>query len=264
MERPSWAPLDVDIDTPNAARMYDYSLGGFHNFAADRALVDQVTKTMPAGIRIAHANRDFLHRAVRALLERGVRQFLDLGSGIPTAGNVHEIAQRHAPDARVVYVDIDPVAVAHGGAILDGNPGAAVIQADLRDAAAILADPQVRTLLDFDQPIAVLLCAILHFIPDADKPKQIIDTLLAATGPGSYVVITHGSRDEVPAEAATITKVYQRTSTPLSLRTRAEIAALFDGYDLLPPGLVPAPAWRPDPNQSAERLPILAGVAVRD
>jgi hypothetical protein len=264
MDRPSWAPPEVDIETPNAARMYDYSLGGSHNFAVDRDLVDRITKTMPEGIRIAHANRGFLRRAVHTLTTLGVRQFLDIGSGIPTVGNVHEIAQKVTPSARVMYVDLDPVAVAHGHAILGDGSLTQVIQGDLRDPEDILARPQLRTLLDLAQPTAVLLCAVLHFVPDTNAPGQIIDTLMGATAAGSYLVISHGSRDAPPNKAEEITQVYQRTSTPLSLRTRDEITALFAGLELLPPGVVSATHWRPDPGDEPEDLPLLAGVARRE
>ena len=263
MDRPSWAPLNVDTDTPNAARMYDYSLGGSHNFAVDRDLVDKITATMPEGIRIAHANRDFLRRAVRTLIAAGVRQFLDLGSGIPTVGNVHEIAQKLAPDTRVMYVDLDPVAVAHAHAILGDDGAARVIQGDLRDPETILSHPHLHSLLDLQQPVAVLLCAVLHFVPDADAPSKIIHRLIGATAPDSYLVISHGSRDTPPETATAITQVYQRTSTPLSLRTREEITTLFAGLELLPPGLVSAAHWRPDGTEKPEQLPILAGVARR-
>jgi hypothetical protein len=263
MDRPSWAPPEVDIETPNAARMYDYSLGGSHNFAVDRDLVDEITKTMPEGTRIAHANRNFLRRAVRTLAGLGVRQFLDVGSGIPTVGNVHEIAQRAAPGSRVVYVDIDPVAVAHGRAILAGTPGVAVVQGDLREPEAILADPQVRGLLGGDRPVAVLLCAVLHFIADTDEPKHLIDVLTGATAAGSHLVISHGSRASEPDGGGEITEVYRRTSTPLSLRTREQVAGMFAGWELLPPGLVPAGYWRPDEGEEPEDLPMLVGVARR-
>jgi hypothetical protein len=260
MDRPSWAPPEVNIDTPNAARMYDYSLGGSHNFAVDRDLVDQITTTMPEGTRIAHANRDFLRRSVRTLAALGVRQFLDIGSGIPTVGNVHEIAQQVAPDSRIMYVDLDPVAVAHSRAILADNPLVGVLRADVREPGDILAHPELRMLLDVGQPIAVLLCAVMHFIPDSDQPAQIIDALVGATVPGSYLVISHGSRDSAPDDVA-ITQAYRRTNTPLALRTREQIAALFAGWELLPPGLVSAACWRPDEGEDPEDLPMLAGVA---
>lgn len=262
MDRPSWVPPEIDIETPNAARMYDYSLGGSHNFAADRALVDKITKAMPEAIPNAYANRGFLRRAVRTLADLGVRQFLDIGSGIPTVGNVHEIVQRVATDARVVYVDADPVAVAHGDAMLRDQPTVEMIQGDLREPDRILADTRVRGLLDFEAPIGVILCAVLHFVPDTDGPGRIVETLMDAVAPGSYLALSHGSRDDQP-NASAITEVYERTSSPLSLRTREEITGFFTGLDLLDPGVTVAGYWRPEQDEEPEDLPLLVGVGRR-
>src|SRR5256714_11738363 len=157
MERPAWAPDGIDLDRPNAARMYDYALGGSHNFAVDREMVEKVEAMMPGSSLIAHANRGFLRRAVRYCLDAGVRQFIDVGSGIPTVSSVHEVARQVAPDTHVVYVDVDPVAVAHSQAILRDDPYTAAIHGDVRRPAEILADPQVTRLIDFDRPVAVLL-----------------------------------------------------------------------------------------------------------
>src|SRR6266540_2022491 len=177
MQRPEWAPEGIDIEKPNAARMYDYALGGSHNFAVDRALVEQAEASMPGASRIAHANRAFLDRVVRWLAAAGVRQYLDIGSGIPTRGNVHEVAQSTAPGARVLYVDIDPVAVAHSRSLLANNPHAHVIQGDLRHADQIVQNPEVRATLDFSQPIAILLFAVLHFIGDDHHPAALVQRL---------------------------------------------------------------------------------------
>src|SRR5947209_6612941 len=160
MERPSWAPEGIDLDRPNAARMYDYALGGSHNFAVDREMVEQVEKIMPGSSLIAHVNRAFLQRAVRLCLDAGIRQFLDIGSGIPTVGSVHEVAQAVDPRARVAYVDVDPVAVAHSRAILVDNPYATAVPGDVRHPAEVLADSEVTALLDLGQPVAVLLIAV--------------------------------------------------------------------------------------------------------
>src|SRR2546421_865213 len=170
MERPDWAPETIDIERPSAARIYDYWLGGSHNFAVDREMARQVTSLVPETPLIMQANRAFLHRAARFLVESGIRQFLDIGSGIPTLGNVHEVVQKAIPDAPVVYVDIDPVAVTHSRHILAGNERVAVIQEDLRRPDRILAHPDATRLLDLDQPVALLLLAVLHFIPDDDDP----------------------------------------------------------------------------------------------
>jgi hypothetical protein len=246
MERPDWAPEGIDIERPSAARIYDYWLGGSHNFAVDRETARQVTAIMPDTPLVMQANRAFLHRAVSYLVDAGVRQFLDIGSGIPTLGNVHEVAQKTAPDARVVYVDIDPVAVAHSQHILAGNDLATVVHEDLRHPDRILAHPDVRRLLDFDRPVAVLLLAVLHFIDDAGDPAALVARLRDAVVPGSYLVLSHGTTDGMPDEAARSMEVLRRTSTPPTSRSRAEVARLFAGFDLVGPGLVWAPQWRPE------------------
>jgi hypothetical protein len=197
-----------------------------------------------------------------------MRQFLDIGSGIPTLGNVHEIAQRAAPDSRVVYVDIDPVAVAHSQQILAGNPNATVIHEDLRRPEEILGHDDVRRLIDFSQPVAVMLVAVLHFISDEDDPAAIIATLREATSPGSHLVMSHGSAESRrPDEAAGGRAVYQRTASPLTLRDRTELRALFAGYDLLEPGVVWVPQWHPDSpdevGEHPEMTAIIGGVGRR-
>ncbi|GAA4249289.1 SAM-dependent methyltransferase [Dactylosporangium darangshiense] len=263
MTRPDWAPDEVDIDVPNAARMYDYSLGGFHNFAVDREMVERIVAMAPDARQIAVANRAFLGRLVRRLVSDGVRQFLDVGSGIPALASTHEVAQQADPGARVVYVDVDPVAVAHGRAILAGNPRAEAVLGDARRPHDILRDTAVTGLIDLAEPVAVLLIAVLHFVPDADDPPGIVRRFRDAVAPGSVIAISHGSpppRRERDAEA--VTGVYQRTSTPLHLRSAAQIAGLLDGLDLLEPGVVPVTGWHPDP-QDAETEPrpeVLAAV----
>ena len=233
--------------------MYDYYLGGSHNFAADRAAAQAMVAAVPEAPLMAQANRAFLRRAVHHLVDAGIRQFLDIGSGIPTVGNVHEIAQRAAPDARVVYVDVDPVAVAHSREILAGNDRAAVVQEDLRHPEAILAHPEVPRLLDFSQPVAVMIVAVLHFIPDADRPEEILRTLRAALAPGSYLVLSQASDDgRSEGERAEAERVYRRTDSPLCIRSRAELTAFFDGFELVDPGVVWVPQWRPDTPESAE------------
>jgi SAM-dependent methyltransferase len=247
MDRPDWAPEGIDIARPSAARIYDYWLGGSHNFAVDREIARQVTAMVPDTALIMQANRAFLHRAVRHLVDAGMRQFLDVGSGIPTLGNVHEVAQKATPDARVVYVDVDPVAVAHSKHILAGNPLAAVIQEDLRRPQHILAHPDVRGLLDFDQPVALLLLAVLHFIPDTDDPAAIIRRLTDALAPGSYLVLSHGTADGISDDAAhRLADLFKRTPTPVISRSRDSINRLFAGLDLVEPGLVWSPLWRPE------------------
>jgi SAM-dependent methyltransferase len=247
MERPDWAPESIDIERPSVARMYDYYLGGSHNFAIDREAARQVIAAVPEAPLMAQANRAFLRRAVRFLVDSGVRQFLDIGSGIPTVGNVHEIAQHAAPEARVVYVDIDPVAVAHSEELLAGNDRAAVFQEDLRRPERILHHPDARKLLDFGQPIAVMIVAVLTFIPDADRPARLLATIRDALVPGSYLTVSQASaegREQDPSTRA----VYQRVDNPLCPRSRAEVAALMAGFELVDPGVVWVPQWRPDEN----------------
>ncbi|MBO4209595.1 SAM-dependent methyltransferase [Micromonospora echinofusca] len=254
MQRPDWAPETIDIERPSVARMYDYYLGGSHNFAVDRAAAQAMIAAVPEAPLMAQANRAFLRRAVQFLLDAGVRQFLDIGSGIPTVGNVHEIATRSAPDARVVYVDTDPVAVAHSREILRGNPSATVIQEDLRRPAEILAHPELRRLLDFSEPIAVMIVAVLHFVPDSDDPAGIIATLRRTLPPGSYLVLSQASADgrATDEEKREAERVYRNTDNPLTVRSRTALTALFDGFDLVDPGVVWVPEWRPDSPDAAE------------
>ncbi len=259
MDQPDWVPDGVDADRPTAARIYDYLLGGFHNFAVDREVARAAIAAMPDVAVQARANRAFLHRAVRFLVQQGITQFLDLGSGIPTLGNVHEIARRNNPDARVVYVDIDPIAVAHGRHILADTAGVAVVQADLRRAEQLLAAPEARDTLRPDQPIAVLAVAVLHAVPDSDDPAGILARLRDALPTGSYLAIAHGTHDSRPEDAAKLTALSSRTTTPLTTRTRDQIAAFFAGFDLVEPGLVWAPQWRPDPPQPAPEQPQRSG-----
>lgn len=247
MSNPSWAPAGVPLDRPSVARMYDYFLGGYHNFAIDRAVAEQVVATYPDFPLIMRANRAFLRRAVLYLAAQGIDQFLDLGSGIPTVGNVHEVAQAVNPAARVVYVDIDPVAVAHSRAILAGNANASVIQADARQPEQIFGDPEVRRLLDLDRPVAVLVLAFLHFLQDDAEAEGLMRGLRDAVAPGSYLVVSHASYDDLPADVRErLEGLYTRTPTPVRSRTREQIAGFFAGFELVEPGLVYVPAWRPE------------------
>jgi SAM-dependent methyltransferase len=252
-----------------AARIYDYILGGTHNFPADRAAADMLVQGTPVLPAIARSNRAFLRRAVRFLADAGIRQFLDIGSGIPTAGNVHEVAEL-VPDARVMYVDIDPVAVAESLDLLEGNDRATAIRADLRDAQAILDHPELKRLIDFDQPVALLLVSMLHFVDD--DAYAAVGRLIAALGPGSYLAISHGTiPDETLAGDIDGARAVYRanTATPLITRSRDEIARFFTGLDLVEPGLVWVPLWRPapdDPTDFADKAMVsgvLAGVGVK-
>ncbi|WP_117208914.1 SAM-dependent methyltransferase [Allorhizocola rhizosphaerae] len=237
-----------------AARMYDFFLGGTHNFPADREAAKAIIGMFPHTPVAAQVNRAFLRRAVRYLCEQGVRQFLDIGSGIPTEGNVHEIVQEASPGARVVYVDIDPVAVAESQELLQGNAHATAIQGDLRNPGAILSHPQVRKVLDFDQPIAVLLVAVLHFIDD-DAAHGAVRQLLGAVCPGSYLVVSHLLDDDPDEPAATpeeldrVHDIYKRqTAAMLRLRTLPEIKRFFDGLEPVDPGIGFVFDWRPAPD----------------
>lgn len=244
----SWVPPGVDTRRANVARVYDYLLGGSHNFLADRDVGRAIMAIEPNARAIGRANREFLGRAVRFVSAAGISQFLDIGSGIPTEGNVHEIAQQANPAARVVYVDADPVVIAHSQALLDGNENATVVQGDLREPAKILAADGVSRLLDLTQPVALLLVAVLHFIADAEDPWRIVAALRDALAPGSYLVLCHGTDEGKPVVAQAAEKVYDRSaSAQLQMRSRAEIVRFFAGFELAEPGVVTIPAWRPDP-----------------
>ncbi|WP_433065408.1 SAM-dependent methyltransferase [Dactylosporangium sp. CS-033363] len=253
MSLPEWAPDGVDVTVPNAARVYDYGLGGYHNFAVDREFAEQLISAWPGILQVAHTNRAFLGRVVRRLAAQGVRQFLDIGSGIPTRGNVHEVVQAIDPEARVVYVDIDDVAVSHGQAILAGNAHAAAIGGDLRTPARIIGHERVRALLDFEQPVAVLLVAVLHFLSDEDDPPALVRELTAALAPGSFVAVSHFTAvEDLGQEHEQVTKLYGRTPTTVRTRTPEQVAAILAGLDLIEPGIVPITSWHPDPDDPAE------------
>jgi SAM-dependent methyltransferase len=226
--------------------MYDYYLGGHHNFQIDRQVGEQAIALWPDLPLIMRANRAFLRRAVNYIVAQGVTQFLDIGSGIPTVGNVHEVAQRADPTARVVYVDIDPIAVAHSEFILRGTSNVSVLRGDVRDPEAILAHPEVERLLDFRQPLAVLLVALLHFTTDNVEASAAVQTLRDALAPGSFLVISHASPEGMPQESREHEELYRRTPTPLRMRTRREIERFFGDFELIEPGLVFLPLWRPE------------------
>jgi hypothetical protein len=260
-----WAPPGVDTRRANIARVYDYWLGGSHNFRADQDLARQIVAVEPLARDFARANRAFMRRAVRYLADAGIRQFLDIGSGIPTQGNVHEVAQQEDPASRVVYADLDPVVIAHSRAILGDREGATIIEANLRDPEAILASPAVRKLIDFSQPVGLLLVAVLHFIDDAEDPWRIVATLRDALAPGSYLVISHSAFEDRPEMARAVTTVYNRSvAGSWHFRAREDIERFFEGFELVPPGLVLAPKWHPDPGDDpaeTERLwGLLGGV----
>ncbi|GHD88079.1 SAM-dependent methyltransferase [Streptomyces naganishii] len=248
MERPAWAPRSIDISVPSVARIYDYYLGGSHNFEVDREAARKAMEFMPGLPKIMQANRAFMRRAVRFALDEGITQFVDIGSGIPTFGNVHEVAQSADSGARVLYVDHDPVAVAHSQAVLAGNDDTDVLAADLRKPREILESPRLRRLIDLNRPVALLLVAILHFVEDADDPYGAVAELRDALAPGSLLVLTHASYEGIPlpperSEGAV--DVYKDIRNPLIMRSREEITRFFEGYEMVEPGVVPPPLWRP-------------------
>lgn len=235
------------MDNPSSARMYDYFLGGSHNFPVDRRAAEQVQALYPDTPLIMRANRAFLRRAVRFLVARGIDQFLDIGSGIPTVGNVHEAAHRHNPAAHVVYVDSDPIAVHHSLDVLKETSAATAIRADARQPERIFEHPKVRSLLNFGQPVGVLLVAVLHFIEDDTQAYGLVRTLREAMAPGSYLVISHSTLEGVVRErAARTARLYADTVHPFKARPRAQLLPFFEGLEFVDPGLVYAPRWHPE------------------
>ncbi|WP_051971267.1 SAM-dependent methyltransferase [Kitasatospora azatica] len=246
---------DLRPEIPHPARIYNYFLGGKDNFPADRAAAEKVIAVAPQTPGAAKANRAFLQRAVRFVADQGIDQFLDIGTGIPTAGNTHEVAQQVAPQARVVYIDNDPIVLAHARALMagPGHGATSVIQADLRDPAEILADPRVREALDFDRPIALMLVAVLHFVDEEQDPYGIVATLLDALAPGSYLILSHATADfDPPARAEAGKEIYRKATAQVSPRTREQLERLVAGLELAEPGLVVLPKWRPESAEAAE------------
>ncbi|GLX49340.1 SAM-dependent methyltransferase [Streptomyces hygroscopicus subsp. hygroscopicus] len=250
---------------PSIARVYDYLLGGKDNCAVDREIGDRFKIDLPGSVAIAHTNRGALVRAVRTLARAGIRQFVDLGSGLPTADNVHQVAQRHQPGAAVVYVDTDPTVLAHGRALLAENASTTVVQGDVRTPDAIRHHPETERLIDFGQPVGIILSAVFHHLDDDENPAEAVRYWSDRIAPGSYVFISHfrcGHNEETEAAQAELIGAFGRGRW----RTDAEILALFRGLDLQEPGIVPAVQWRPDPTEESrvptvwERL-IAAGLA---
>lgn len=245
-------PSTVDVSKPNVARVYDYYLGGARNFDVDRVFARKILASFPEARNFAIQNRAYQQRAVRYVSQLGVRQFLDLGSGIPTVGPTHEIARQVNPDARVVYVDIEPVAVEHSSMLLADDPNALVLQQDLRDIDAVVA--AARGLLDFDQPVALMILAMLHFLTDDEDPGGVIHDYAKALGPGSYVIISHATAEGPVGDRVSEAAVrYAETTLPGHLRDRDQVAAMMAGFDLVDPAhgtggprIVWTPEWRPD------------------
>jgi S-adenosyl methyltransferase len=245
-----WAPPEVDTTKPHSARMYDYFLGGKTNFPVDRAAAEQTLAAVPHARTAARANRAFLLRAVDHLARLGIRQFLDIGTGIPVEGrNTHDAAQKIAPDSRVVYVDNDPIVLAHARALLSSHPDGATayLDADVHDPDAILADPSLTATLDLEQPLALLLMAILHFVPDENKPTDVLRRLTDPLPSGSYLVVSHLTGDFDPATTSGGVAAYRRAGIPMQVRSRPEVAALVPaGWELLEPGVDVVSHWRPE------------------
>ncbi|WP_018386535.1 SAM-dependent methyltransferase [Wenjunlia vitaminophila] len=265
------APDRLRQDRPHSARMYDYYLGGKTNYAVDRAAAEQVISRFPAIRTVAQVNRAFVHRSARFLArERGVRQFLDIGTGIPTAPTLHDVVQQEVPEARVAYVDNDPIVLVYADSLLSGSPQGLTdyVEADVTDPQALLekVEESASRCIDFDQPVGLSLNAVLHFVPDGMDPYGVVRTLVARLAPGSYLTISHCTPDFDPLAWAEIVDVYNRSGTPTQVRGKDEVARFFDGLDLIDPGVVLANRWRPEPGSgpgvvSDAQVSLYVGVA---
>jgi len=252
---------EIETDRPSIARLYDYLLGGTHNFAADRELAHKLLQAEPNARYIVAENRAFLGRAVRFLLSAGIRQFIDLGAGIPTQQNVHEIAQKHDPEAKVVYVDNDPIAVAHSRQILWDRSRARVIEGDLREPDSVLDHPDLTSLIDLNQPVGLLMISVLHFVPDSGEPVSAVDRFARTLAPGSHLVIAHATHEAAPEAAAQVHDLSTTATASIHPRAREEIMPFFSRFDLVEPGLVYLSSWRPDePPADPDVVWIFGGV----
>jgi O-methyltransferase involved in polyketide biosynthesis len=247
-----FSPYEPDVDTPNAARMYDYYLGGKDNYPADREAAEKIMALGPSR-DICIANRRFLGRAVRLAAQSGVRQFLDLGTGLPTQDNVHEVAKRVAPGARVVYVDYDPVVLAHARALRAIDETTTVVRQDVRAPQEVLEHPDVLRLIDFSEPVAVLFVAVLHCLTDEEDPWGVVRTFAGRMAPGSHLIVSHLTDDAHPEVGAAAREVYDDATAPLIHRGHAAISRFFEGFDLLEPGVTVVNEWRPDSAEDRER-----------
>lgn len=260
MTTPSF-PDELDKERPSVARLYDYFLGGTHNFAADRELARKLLQAEPNARYIVAENRAFLGRAVRYLLSAGIRQFIDLGSGIPTQQNVHEIAQKHDPEAKVVYVDNDPIAVAHSRQVLWDRSRARVIEGDLREPDSVLEHHDLTSLIDLNKPVGLLMISVLHFVPDSGDPVSVVGRFARTLAPGSHLVIAHATHEAAPEAAAQVHDLSTTATASIHPRAREEIMQFFSGFDLVEPGLVYLSSWRPDePPANPDVAWIFAGV----
>jgi SAM-dependent methyltransferase len=259
-------PPEINTNVPQSARVYDYWLGGKDHFPADRALGDAIAAALPTIRTQVRAQRAFLGRAVRYLTrEAGVRQFLDIGTGIPSAGNVHDVAQEVAPESRVLYVDNDPIVLAHARALMSGTPQGSVafIQADLREPQAILDDPAVAGTLDLAEPVGLVLIGVMHHLRDDDDPRRIVATLVDALAPGSYLVLSQSTPDFDPDAMGALAAASEQGGIPNVPRSLADTEPFFAGLELVEPGLVPMATWHPDPGEGLDPRSVYAygGVA---
>jgi len=240
------ATRGIDFDKPNAARVYDYLIGGKLNYAIDREFAERILQVRPEARELALLNRRWLRRAVRFGAEQGIRQFLDIGSGMPTVSHVHEIVQSIDPQARVVYVDNEPIAVAHSEIVLQDNANAEMVQADAEIPAGVLEHPTTARLLDFTEPVMLIMAAFIHFVPDSRDPAGLIAAYRDALAPGSYLALSSGTFEGQGEEVRRAAELYQRSVTDVVARSREELRALVAGFEILPPGIVFTPEWRPD------------------
>jgi hypothetical protein len=261
---PPALPRDLCLTVPSAARVYDFMLGGKDNFAVDRRVVEEMIKVVPDVLTGPRAIRACLRRAVRHMVtEGGIDQFIDLGSGLPTEDNVHQVAQRHSASARVVYVDNDPVAAVHGAALLVTDDSTAFIQADVRSVDDVLGHPQVRRLIDFDRPIGLIMCSVLHYMPDEARPAELVAAYSDRMPPGSHLFITHVCWSDHTGSAA-MQQIF-RENFGGQLRSRAQVEEFFAGWKLVEPGVVPVVTWRPDveggrPGVSSSHQALIGGL----
>jgi DNA-binding transcriptional regulator YbjK len=253
-QRTGSALPEINVSTPNIARVYDYFLGGKDNYAADREAAEKVIAAAPYTPALTRANREFIQRAVRYSAETGVRQFIDVGSGLPTQENTHEVVRRVAPESRVVYVDNDPIVVSHGKALLATDNRTVVIQADMRRPIDILDHPHLRETIEWNQPVSVLLTAVLHFITHDEMSRQIIAQFRNRMPADSHIIISHVTAQDHAETCRHGADVYRQiVASTHTLRDRNQILTLFNGFDLIAPGLVPLPQWRPDLTPASAR-----------
>ena len=253
----------IDTSRPHPARIYDYLLGGKDNYEVDREAGERLVSAAPEARIGVRANRAFMRRAVRHVVGEGIRQILDLGTGLPTSPNVHEIAQEVAPDVRVAYIDNDPIVYTHGNALLSRTGTTSIVLGDVRDPRAVLDHPDVRKVIDFDRPVALLLVALLHFLTDEENPRQVVATLRDALPAGSCLVLSHATGDFADRSGAQA--VYDKATATMNLRDRTEVEAFFEGFELIEPGLIQVPFWHPEgtPPPGSEEIGFYGGVAFK-